>query len=242
MVIENIALGMALLGLTCGVAWAATRYYRSQIARLVHQLEEARAAAAHHALWSEEQRIELGRQVRALQSQVARLEAQSHNEHKRANRGSWSLPIVTPGTTAAAAGPQLRSLNMAATIPGITPNRPLVTIEGGRGHSGHGTESTGLRPADETPAELADDLHSPEAARREAEFAPRSGNNTTGNPAGKAPAGEERWRGEPQVATNIGYFSSRSGRLTIPTGGIATSTEFDFAATQPINVREVHGS
>ena len=61
------------------------------------------------------------------------------------------------------------------------------------------------------------------------------GSRFLNNPAGKAPppTGDERWRGEPQVAANTGYFSSRSGRLTIPTGGITTATEFDFAATQP---------
>jgi hypothetical protein len=227
MVIDTVALSVAALGLTGVVAWVGTRHYRNQIASLLRELEEARAAAAHHALWSEEQRIELGRQVRALQTQVARLEALMQNEQKRSHRSSWSVPIVTPGTTAAAAGPQLSALNMAATIPGVTPQRPLVQIDGGRQYS---------EPAliDEVRAEDDDELQLD--SRRDAQLAPR-----TGAAAGKTAPTDEHWR-EPQVAASTGYFSSRTGRLTIPTGGITTATEFDFAATQPIDVREAHGS
>jgi hypothetical protein len=229
MVIDTVAMSVAALGLTGVVAWATTRHYRNQITSLLRELEEARAAAAHHALWSEEQRIELGRQVRTLQSQVARLEALMQNEQKRSSRSSWSLPIVTPGTTAAAAGPQPRAINLAATIPGLTPHRPLVQIDGGRPHA---------VPAliDEVRADVDDEHDLQLDNRRDTELAPR-----TGAASGKVSPTGEHWR-EPQVAATTGYFSSRTGRLTIPTGGITTATEFDFAATQPIDVRELHNS
>jgi hypothetical protein len=216
---DGILLTVATLGIAAGVAWAATRHYRGQITTLLRELEEARAAAAHHALWSEEQRIELGRQVRALQTQVARLDALMQNEQKRASRNTWSLPIMTPGSTAAAAGPQLRPVTMTSSTP--AQQRPLVPIVGGRASAAAGPS----RPIDD---DIDHDLQT--SLRREAELAP-------GGSSSKSPAAEENWR-EPQVAANTGYYSSRGGRLTIATGGIATSTEFDFAATQPINARD----
>ncbi|MEY4751771.1 MAG: hypothetical protein RIQ60_3985 [Pseudomonadota bacterium] len=243
MVFENVAIGVALLGLTGVLIWAATRHYRSHIARLVHELEEARAAAAHHALWSEEQRIEQGRQMRALQSQVARLEAQMQNEQKRATRGGWSLPIATPGSTAAAAGPQMRTLNLAATIPGITPNRPLVTIEGGRNTIGGttGGSSPAASRAERDLAELAAEVQAVAARAREpAETAGRDAVSTSALPTTTRDDGKREPL--PQVAGNASYFSKKSGKLTMPPGGITTSTELDFAATQPIDVREIHGS
>jgi hypothetical protein len=217
---DGILLTVATLGIAAAVAWAATRHYRGQITTLLRELEEARAAAAHHALWSEEQRIELGRQVRALQTQVARLDALMQNEQKRASRNTWSLPIMTPGSTAAAAGPQLRPVTMTSTQP-MQP-RPLVPIVGGRASAADGTS----RPIDD---DIDHDLQT--SLRREAEFSP------AGSGGGKPAAGDDLWK-EPQVAANTGYYSSRGGRLTIATGGIATSTEFDFAATQPINASE----
>lgn len=218
---DGILMTVATLGIAAAVAWAATRHYRSQITTLLRELEEARAAAAHHALWSEEQRIELGRQVRALQTQVARLDALMQNEQKRASRNSWSLPIMTPGSTAAAAGPQLRPVAMTSTQP-MQP-RPLVPIVGGRASAAGGPS----RPIDD---DIDHDLQA--SLRRDAELAPAG---TSGS--SKAPTSDDNWR-EPQVAANTGYYSSRGGRLTIATGGIATSTEFDFAATQPINAAE----
>jgi hypothetical protein len=216
---DGILLTVATLGIAASVAWAATRHYRGQITTLLRELEEARAAAAHHALWSEEQRIELGRQVRALQTQVARLDALMQNEQKRASRSTWSLPIMTPGSTAAAAGPQLRPVTLTSTQP-MQP-RPLVPMVGG----GRASASTGSsRPIDD---DIDHDLQT--SLRREAAIAPPGSGS-------KAPAGDP-WN-EPQVAANTGYYSSRGGRLTIATGGIATSTEFDFAATQPINANE----
>ncbi|MBK6850755.1 MAG: hypothetical protein IPG93_03865 [Burkholderiales bacterium] len=217
---DGILLSVATLGIAAAVAWAATRHYRGQITTLLRELEEARAAAAHHALWSEEQRIELGRQVRALQTQVARLDALMQNEQKRASRNTWSLPIMTPGSTAAAAGPQLRPVTMSGTT--TMPQRPLVPIVGGRASAASGPS----RPIDD---DIDHDLQT--SLRRESELAP------SGHGGAKSPAGEDQWR-EPQVAANTGYYSSRGGRLTIATGGIATSTEFDFAATQPINASE----
>jgi hypothetical protein len=142
------------------------------------------------------------------------------NEQKRASRSTWSLPIMTPGSTAAAAGPQLRPVTMTSTQP-MQP-RPLVPIVGGRASAAGGSS----RPIDD---DIDHDLQT--SLRREAEFSP------AGNGGGKAAAGDDLWN-EPQVAANTGYYSSRGGRLTIATGGIATSTEFDFAATQPINASE----
>jgi hypothetical protein len=217
---DGILLSVATLAIAAVVAWAATRHYRAQISSLLRELEEARAAAAHHALWSEEQRIELGRQVRALQTQVARLDALMQNEQKRASRNTWSLPIMTPGSTAAAAGPQLRPVNLATANTTPLP-RPLVPIVGGRAS----VPAPSLRPSDD---DIDHDLQT--SLRRDGDLAPNNG-------APKAADVDDRWR-EPQTAANTGYYSSRSGRLTIATGGIATTTEFDFAATQPITVRD----
>ncbi|MFM2065507.1 MAG: hypothetical protein RLZZ584_416 [Pseudomonadota bacterium] len=232
----------ATFGLAGVVAWGATRHYRNQITNLVRELEEARAAAAHHALWSEEQRIELGRQVRALQTQVARLEALMQNEQKRSSRGSWSVPVVTPGTTAAAAGPQLRPLNLASTMPGVTPSR-LHADDDARTAPGDldpmGDEHS---LAHEIELEMAHEAaQSGGDARRESELAPVRAVGQGGDANAPAGGGDDRWRDTP-VAANTGYYSSRGGRLTIASSGITTTAEFDFAATQPIDVREARGT
>jgi hypothetical protein len=242
MVLSDIVMfGAASFGLAGIVAWGATRHYRNQITSLVRELEEARAAAAHHALWSEEQRIELGRQVRALQTQVARLEALMQNEQKRASRGTWSLPVVTPGTTAAAAGPQLRPLNLASTMPGVTPNRQYTDDEARTTPGEFDALGDEHSLARDIELDMAQDAAHLAEARRESELMPARPADSQGAGARSSSDGDDRWR-DTAVAANTGYYSSRGGRLTIATGNITTTTEFDFAATQPIDVREARGT
>lgn len=366
-------------GLLCAalVGWGATRHYRRQLTQLRRELDEARAAAAHHALWSEEQRMDLGRQVRALQTQVARLDALVQNEQKRASRGStWALPGANAGPTAAAANPQLRAVNFAATVPNPVARRQQFTrIEGGRrddddrplasrtggddlperydqpagfdqaspvgrsvaeqirdrmaataasvnGGTDDHAEFVDTRPSSAQPGDSPDPdgLTSPltnwasgdatagaslggeasgqgvsqgglpenlqgqrQPARDRVSIPDPSGSPASpwaatsvdlrpprhleaaalASAAAPAPAvtpitldldetqrppadGSDeaslgaRWR-EPRLAGSTAYYSSRSGRLTVAEGGVTTSTEFDFAQTQPIEVAALAG-
>lgn len=86
---DGLFLSATALGLALVVAWGVRRYYRSRLIVLAHELEAARAASAHHALWAEEQRIELSTQIRTMQSRLARAEAQPYTEARR-NRSPWT--------------------------------------------------------------------------------------------------------------------------------------------------------
>jgi hypothetical protein len=137
---DGLFLSTTALGLTLVVAWGVRRYYRSRLVALVHELEAARAASAHHALWAEEQRIELSTQVRSLQGRLARAESQPHNDARR-NRSPWTpaaassrlsaynqvgvtktTRIATPGLNGTAAGP-VASVAIGAAQP-ATPAPP----------------------------------------------------------------------------------------------------------------------
>lgn len=128
---DGILLSTTALGLAVVVAWGVRRYYRARLIALAHELEAARAASAHHALWAEEQRIELSTQVRSLQSKLARAEAQPFNDSRR-SRSPWTPAVssrlsaytqnnLTTKTTRINPPGSVNGSAAAPPIPGVPP-------------------------------------------------------------------------------------------------------------------------
>lgn len=96
---DGIFLGATALGLAIVVAWGVRRYYRSRLITLAQELEAARAASAHHALWAEEQRIELSSKIRELQDRLAQAEILNSGDTRR-SRSPWTPAAATSRLTA----------------------------------------------------------------------------------------------------------------------------------------------
>ncbi|MEY4752846.1 MAG: hypothetical protein RJA44_521 [Pseudomonadota bacterium] len=157
---DGIFLSATALGLTLVVAWGVRRYYRARLVVLVHDLEAARAASAHHALWAEEQRIELSTQVRELQQRIERAESQPAGEARRTARSPW---------TPAAASSRLNAYAQANTA---TKTRIVTTGMSGIS-SGHTIPTTAVQiPAAATvsPEPIDDEeLATPTTRKKRAE-------------------------------------------------------------------------
>lgn len=118
---DGIFLGATALGLAIVVAWGVRRYYRSRLITLAQELEAARAASAHHALWAEEQRIELSSKIRELQDRLAHAEMLNSSDTRR-SRSPWTPAAATSRLTAHAqsgAPNRISRFNHATTANGV---------------------------------------------------------------------------------------------------------------------------
>lgn len=123
---DGLFLSATALGLALVVAWGVRRYYRSRLIVLAHELEAARAASAHHALWAEEQRIELSTQIRTMQSRLARAEAQPYTEARR-NRSPWTPAAASSRLSAYSQTSGATKTTRIAAFNGSGPASPPVT-------------------------------------------------------------------------------------------------------------------
>jgi len=124
---DGLFLSATALGLALVVAWGVRRYYRSRLIVLAHELEAARAASAHHALWAEEQRIELSTQIRTMQSRLARAEAQPYTEARR-NRSPWTPAAASSRLSAYSQTSSGTKTTRIAAFNGSGPASPPVTL------------------------------------------------------------------------------------------------------------------